>query len=162
MKGTHLIEVAYKPGVTDPLGNGLKREIDHLGLAKVGDVRTGQLYRIVGDLAREERDRIARDLLCDPVVQDFHDGSLSLIGGGKKKSASRMVVDVWYKSGVTDVIGESVLKGIKDLNVAAVSTVRTGARYRFDGLKKKEAAEKLTLALLANPLVHDYAIHAEE
>jgi phosphoribosylformylglycinamidine (FGAM) synthase PurS component len=164
MLGTHLIEVSYKPRVADPVGRGLLQDIVHSKLAKVRDVRSGQLYRVVGNLTPEERSRLARDLLCDPVVQDVRDGDWRAPRRrtGPADAKAPMVVDVWYKEGVTDVVGESVLQAVRDLDLGGVSEVRTGARYRFFGIKTKAAAEKLALALLANPLVHDYVIHADE
>ena len=56
---------------------------------------------------------------------------------------------------MTDVVGESVLKGIRDLNIQGVKEVRTGMRYHFAGRHKREVAEKIALALLVNPLVHE-------
>jgi phosphoribosylformylglycinamidine (FGAM) synthase PurS component len=162
MKGTHLIEIAYKPRVTDPVGKNLAKDIVELRLGKIKDVRTGQLYRLVGELQPEQWETIARNLLCDPVVQDYSKGHVAITARSKHSAPAPVVVDVWYKAGVTDVVGESVLKGIKDLAVASVSEVRTGTRYRFTGISTKEAAQKLALALLANPLVHDYVIHAQE
>jgi phosphoribosylformylglycinamidine synthase subunit PurSL len=162
MSGTYLIEVRYKKGVADPVGRGLTADIRHLGLGKVKETRAAQLYRLVGDLKPAARTRIASDLLTDPIVQEFQEGDWHK--GSAKPSPSKtdkpVVVDVWYKPGVTDAIGDSVLKGIRDLALDGVSEVRTGARYRFWGLARS-AAEKLTLALLANPLVNDYVIHAD-
>jgi len=81
--------------------------------------------------------------------------------GGRRPDEGALVVDVWYKSGVTDVVGESVAKGIRDLGCNTVSEVRTGMRYRFWGLKGLEAGRKIATALLANPLVHDHNVHAD-
>ena len=162
MNGTCLIEVGYKSDVADPVGRGLLRDIRHLKLAPATDVRASQLYRLVGDINAEGRVRIARDLLCDPIVQDYREGDwrkdAEPMRGRKTKAPA--VVDVWFKQGVTDAVGESVLKGIQDLPVAGVREVRTGIRYRFDGVTQAEA-EKVTRAILANPLVNEYVIHAD-
>ena len=72
-----------------------------------------------------------------------------------------MVVDVWYKQGVTDAVGESVMKGLRDLNLEEIQDVRTGMRYRFIGLKDPQVAEKLALAVLINPLIHDRFTHVD-
>jgi phosphoribosylformylglycinamidine (FGAM) synthase PurS component len=162
MHGTHIIEVLPKAGVKDPTGSGLENDVRHLGVKSVKKVRSSQLYRIVGDLASQDRARIARDLLTDPVTQEYRDGAVDLAPAkaGKSRSVS-FLVDVWYKSGVTDVIGESVLKGIKDLKISSITEVRTGMRYRFEGLPNAQAAEKIALALLVNPLVNDQFVHAD-
>jgi phosphoribosylformylglycinamidine (FGAM) synthase PurS component len=72
-----------------------------------------------------------------------------------------MVIDVWYKPGVTDAVGESVMKGIRDLNIPGVKEVRTGMRYHLKGVTRQEIAEKIALALLVNPLVNDSVVHAD-
>jgi len=155
MAHTHLFEIGYKAGVTDPVGQGLKHDIAQLGFGKVKQVTSAQLYKVSGTLSADERSRIARDLLCDPILNESF---------GKKSSAGKaksMVIDVWYKAGVTDVVGDSVRKGIEDLDIPGVKDVRTGMRYHLQGVTKRETGEKIALALLVNPLVHDLTIHAD-
>jgi phosphoribosylformylglycinamidine (FGAM) synthase PurS component len=155
MAHTHLFEIGYKAGVTDPVGRGLKHDIAHLGLGKVGQVASAQLYKVMGKLSEEERARIANDLLCDPILNECRGEAK---GEGKSKS---MVIDVWYKAGVTDAVGDSVRKGITDLNIPGVQDVRTGMRYHLQGVTRRDIAEKIALALLVNPLVHEMTIHAD-
>jgi phosphoribosylformylglycinamidine synthase subunit PurSL len=163
MAHTHLFEIGYKAGVTDPVGQGLKHDIAHLGLAKVKQVASAQLYKVSGTLSADERSRIANELLCDPILNECQPsplpGERASKARGEGKSA--MVVDVWYKAGVTDVVGESVRKGIQDLDIHGVKEVRTGMRYHLLGVTRREAAEKIALALLVNPLVHDLMINAD-
>jgi len=47
------------------------------------------------------------------------------------------------------------------LNIRGVQDVRTGMRYRLQGITRREAAEKIALALLMNPLVQDSNIYAD-
>ena len=164
-----LIEVAYKKGAVDPVAYGLSETLRHWEGPKPKRIVTAQLYRLQGSLSSTERSRIARDLLCDPVIQEFTEGSPLVNAaparkGAKKKreaAAVSLSVDVWYKSGVTDVAGSSVLKAIHDLSIRGASDVRTGMRYQFWGLKTKEAAQKVAVSYLANPLVQDILIHAD-
>jgi len=153
MAHTHLFEIGYKPGVTDPVGKGLKHDITQLGLGKVSQVASAQLYKITGKLSDADRARITRDLLCDPILNE-PEGKPE---AGKTKSVT---IDVWYKAGVTDVVGDSVLKGIRDLDITGVQEVRTGMRYHLQGVARKDVAEKIALALLVNPLVHEMTINA--
>ena len=154
MAHTHLFEIGYKPGIIDPVGLGLAQDIAHLGLAKTGQVASAQLYKVKGKLSNEERARIASDLLCDPVLNESREETAH-------KKSKGMVIDVWYKAGVTDVVGESVKKGIADLNVPGVQEVRTGMRYHLPGITKRDTAEKIALALLVNPLIHELTVHAD-
>jgi phosphoribosylformylglycinamidine (FGAM) synthase PurS component len=157
MAQSYLIEVAHKPGVTDPVGKGLTHDIMELGLGRVKNVASAQLYRLDGQLSESDRKRIAEDLLCDPILQEYREDTPVKSEG---KSGS-LVIDIWYKTGVTDVVGDSVLKGIEDLNIHGVKAVRTGMRYHLAGVTRKEEAEKISLALLANPLVHESVVHVD-
>jgi len=159
MRGTCVVEVGYKPGMADSAGRSLREGIRHLGQRGIKKVTTSQLYRLVGGLSAQDRERIAKDLLCDPIVQEVRDAMGA--PDPKARRAPCAVVDVWYKSGVTDVVGESVLKGIRDLQVTGVQEVRTGLRYRLWGLVRAEPARRIASALLANPLVHDSFIHVD-
>jgi phosphoribosylformylglycinamidine (FGAM) synthase PurS component len=151
MAKSTLIAIAHKPGVMDPVGHGLKKDIEALGLGRVKNVLSAQLFRLEGEISAGERSRIAQDLLCDPILQECQE----------HMAPKSLVVDIWYKTGVTDVAGESVLKGIRDLDIQGVEKVRTGMRYAFEGVTKREVAAKIALTLLVNPLVHDSTIHAD-
>jgi phosphoribosylformylglycinamidine (FGAM) synthase PurS component len=154
MAHTHLFEIGFKPGVTDPVGQGLKNDIAHLGLGKVKQVASAQLYKVLGTLSAEDKGRITGELLCDPILNESRDKALA-------RNEKSMVLDVWYKAGVTDVAGDSVRKGIEDLGIRGVKDVRTGMRYHLQGVTRRETAEKIALALLVNPLVHDLTINAD-
>ena len=154
MAHDYLFEIACKAGVTDPVGRGLKEDIDHLGLGRVKSVSSAQLYKVSGQLSADERSRIVKDLLADPILNEAREGT-------EVKKDKAMVIDVWYKQGVTDVVGDSVRKGIRDLNITGAQDVRTGMRYHLEGVTRREVAEKIALALLVNPLVHESTIHAD-
>jgi len=117
-------------------------------------VSSAQLYRVSGQLSADEWSRIAKDLLADPILNEVREG-------GTVMKDKAMVIDVWYKPGVTDVVGDSVRKGIRDLNIHGVQDVRTGMRYHLEGVTRHDVAEKIALTLLVNPLVHDSIIHAD-
>src|SRR4051812_43590565 len=132
MRGTFVIEIGHKPQAVEPLGRGLLAQTAHLSLGRIRAIRASQLYRLVGEITPEQKDRIAQSLLCDPVVQDYKEGGWPAEREDKKFSAKTpAIIDVWYKQGVTDVVGESVAKGIQDLAIEGIEEVRTGTRYRF-------------------------------
>jgi phosphoribosylformylglycinamidine (FGAM) synthase PurS component len=156
---SYLLEVRYKSGVTDPAGASLAGDIAHLGLGKPTGVSSAQLYRIRGDLSAKERNRISKDLLADPVTQEARESPEAAKRTAREPGRpDGVVIDVWFKTGVTDVVGDSVLKGIQDLNVRGVSEVRTGMRYLLKGIRRREVADKIALALLVNPLIHDRVV----
>jgi len=70
----------------------------------------------------------------------------------------RWEIEVWYKSGVTDAVGDSVMKGIKDLGISGASSVKTGQVYIIEGKLEKKRIEKICSGLLANGIVQFYKI----
>jgi phosphoribosylformylglycinamidine (FGAM) synthase PurS component len=160
MRGTHLIEVSHKPGIKDPLAAEIQADLKEIGGKNTGTVATAKLYRLIGDLTAEQRNRVGSELLADPVVEEVHDGDW-VPAPQAAKAAKNVVVDVWFKQGVTDAVGETVLKGLQDLGLDTIQDVRTGMRYRFNGLKDAHVADRLARALLFNPLIHERSIHAD-
>lgn len=164
MHGTYLIEVAHKQGIPDPRASEILEDLKHAGIRTPHKIATSKLYRLIGQLSPQERARVGGELLSDPVVEEAHEGGWKpkeIPGKRQVPHAKGVVVDVWYKQGVTDAVGESVLKGLHDMNLEEITDVRTGMRYRFAGLKDPKVAEKLALAVLMNPLIHDRTIHVD-
>ena len=71
-----LIEVGFKPGVTDNVGRTARAVVQDLldrELKDEEDVYTSIQYFIKGDqLTRENAQHIARDLLANPLIQTIH------------------------------------------------------------------------------------------
>jgi phosphoribosylformylglycinamidine synthase PurS subunit len=68
--------VMPKPTVLDPQGQTIHRALTGLGYAKIEDVRQGKFFVLSLDgLSREEAtsqvERIARDVLANPVIEEF-------------------------------------------------------------------------------------------
>ncbi|HTS01781.1 MAG TPA: phosphoribosylformylglycinamidine synthase subunit PurS, partial [Thermoanaerobaculia bacterium] len=73
---TVLVKVMLKSGVLDPQGKAIAEALHRLGYAAVSDVRAGKLFRIEVDTAdaahaREVGREMARQLLANPVIEDF-------------------------------------------------------------------------------------------
>jgi phosphoribosylformylglycinamidine synthase subunit PurS len=68
--------VMPKPTVLDPQGQTIQRALAGLGYSKIEDVRQGKFFVLKLDgLSREEAiaqvERIARDVLANPVIEEF-------------------------------------------------------------------------------------------
>ncbi|OGR86868.1 MAG: hypothetical protein A3A86_08475 [Elusimicrobia bacterium RIFCSPLOWO2_01_FULL_60_11] len=101
------------------------------------------LYRLEGSLSKSQIDKIARELLCDPVVESFRLNDIPT-------SPGQVFVDVWYKPGVMDPAGASVLKAVRDLGIPSLARASCGARYVFD----REVPDSVSRELL-NPLIQE-------
>jgi phosphoribosylformylglycinamidine synthase PurS subunit len=66
-----------KPTVLDPQGQAIQHALAGLGYSSVKDVRQGKFFVLELDGAtrtqvEEQVDRIARDVLANPVIESFH------------------------------------------------------------------------------------------
>ncbi len=67
-----LVTVLPKPTVLDPQGAALVPAMEHLGLPGVGRVRVGRIIEIdIGAADEAKLHEIARDLLSNPVIEDY-------------------------------------------------------------------------------------------
>ncbi|MDP2931094.1 MAG: phosphoribosylformylglycinamidine synthase subunit PurL [Chloroflexota bacterium] len=65
----HTVEVAYNPGVTDPVEETVMKAIQDMGIADVRAVKTARRYLIEGQLSEDELDTVSRRLLVNPIIQ---------------------------------------------------------------------------------------------
>ena len=71
-----LVYVSLKKSVLDPQGKTIHGALKKMGYQGVSDVRQGKYFEIVLDgldreAARSEIERIARDVLANPVIEEF-------------------------------------------------------------------------------------------
>jgi phosphoribosylformylglycinamidine synthase len=66
---THVIEVAYNPGVTDPVAGSVGKAIRDLSIATVTSVKTARKYSIRGDLSERDLQSIRDKLLVNSLIQ---------------------------------------------------------------------------------------------
>ena len=69
--------VTLKPSVFDPQGQTIADALHSMGYTGIGDVRQGKYFELTlnGGLdkaaAQQEVERIARDVLTNPVIEEF-------------------------------------------------------------------------------------------
>jgi phosphoribosylformylglycinamidine synthase len=68
-----VVDVVPKPEILDPQGQAIVRALPRLGLRGVRDVRQGKHFEldIEDDVDAETLDRIAAELLANPVIEDW-------------------------------------------------------------------------------------------
>src|SRR5258708_15433106 len=74
--GSYLLEVALRPGVTDPVAEQIMRAARVLGFGGLRRAATGQRYLLQGALAAGDLHALARRLLANPVIQRYALGQL--------------------------------------------------------------------------------------
>lgn len=158
MSRTVLIEIS-----THPQGRACANSLhvsdllESSGLKNVTCKKVSRLYRLEGNFEENEVKKIVEDLLNDPIAQSY---AIDARPGDK----STLYIDVWLKPGVTDSVGESVLKAITDLKVSTVESASSGTRYELSsGSRKKpggfeSAVERFVAKEILNPLVQECKI----
>jgi len=150
---SHRIEVWYKKGIFDAGAEGVCSDITDLGIKGVRKVEVGSIFLIRGCVGETALRKIARELLLDPVTQRYWLGR-------RRKPAGAISVEVWFKEGVTDTVGETALKGIKDLGLKGAEKVLTAKRYFLYGKGiGRKTAEIIAGRLLANEVIQTFAIN---
>lgn len=110
------------------------------------------LYKLEGKMNKQEIIKIAEELLTDRIVEKYSVDQ-------RPDNHNIFFADIWYKQGVTDVVGESVLKAIRDLDIFSVQNVLSGIRYKIvkknrksEGTIEKKILDFVNKELL-NPLI---------
>jgi len=147
---TWKVEVYYKPEVPDTVGQGILEDIADLGISGVDSVRTATLYWIEGTLDGQAVDRISSELLADPITQAYTFTTQNEVSQG-------WTLEVQFKPGVTDTVGDSAVKGIKDLGITGVNVVRTGHKYWLTGTLNAELLDTIAHRLLMNDVIQTFS-----
>ncbi|MDP2731398.1 MAG: phosphoribosylformylglycinamidine synthase subunit PurL [Dehalococcoidales bacterium] len=173
----HRIEVRLKSHLPDARGLGLVRDIHDLGITTVSQVRVVDIYWLDADLTTEELDIICRQLLADPVTQDYRYLTPSVDVRGRVKglrpftpnsspspyqgegdrggevSKELHSVEVAYNAGVADPVEGTVMKAVRDLGISGVRAVKTAKGYLLHGHLDEKSQEVINSRLLVNPII---------
>jgi len=69
--------VSLKSGVLDPQGKAIQHSVELLGYSGISDVRQGKYFEIALDgtvdnaVARSSVEKIAREVLSNPIIEDY-------------------------------------------------------------------------------------------
>ena len=152
---TNRIEVGFKEGIRDALGEKIKKRINEdLGI-EVGEVKTIDVYTIDAALSNEQLNFLGKNLFTDPIIQKF---------GIQEPLAKNFdwVVEISLKPGVTDNVGKTTKEAIKDIlkiEFSGEETVYTSKQYLISGEKlNQKDLERIARDLLANELIQQWII----
>jgi phosphoribosylformylglycinamidine synthase len=148
------IEVSVKEGFADPRSEGLQKDILDLGIKTIRRVRVSSIYLLEGKLDDKELLAICRELLTDPIVENyFHEESTAPEGA--------RLVEVAYNPGVMDPVEDSVKRGIRDLGITTITAVRTAKKYLLWGDFSDDTLKSICDKLLVNSIVQHIVAHKE-
>jgi len=151
---TARIEVGFKEGIRDALGEKIRnRIIKNLSLS-VDKVRTIEVYTVDGNLTREELKKSAAGPLSDQVIQNFSINKPLAAGFD-------WLIEVGFRPGVTDNVGKTAREAIELITGDAGKreiAVYTSRQYLINGKISAGDAGRIASGLLANDLTERYQI----
>jgi phosphoribosylformylglycinamidine synthase subunit PurS len=71
------VYVTLKPGILDPQGKAIQHSLQLLGFSGIADIRQGKYFEIAMDARLGQDDasatanRMAREVLANPVIEDY-------------------------------------------------------------------------------------------
>ncbi len=150
------VEVFSRPGVPDVQGNSVLEDIRELGITSIEAVQSARVFLIEADFDANFAERVARELLADPVCEEYYIGR----SGPPPGLAKATLVEVHLKSGVTDPVAESVMAAIADMG-AVPAGVRTARKYVLLGDIKASQIDTVARKILANDVIEVVVIGNE-
>ncbi|MBU4075637.1 MAG: phosphoribosylformylglycinamidine synthase subunit PurL [Euryarchaeota archaeon] len=144
------IEVGFKTGMRDALGESIKKRIVEDLRIIVDSVRTIDVYTIDAALSSGQVKLLGDKVFADPIVQVFSDMPLA--------SDFSWLVEVGYRPGVTDNVGATAKKASEDVLKTGIHGVYFSRQYLISGNITKDDAINITGGLLANSLIERWEI----
>ena len=151
------IEITHKPNIDDNVGKVLRQDIMDLGITDVDEVRTAQIYYLEGNIDSDIVCQIALKLLADPITQNFECNDMEAVSPNLSKND--LAIEVQFKLGVTDAVGQSVEKGISDLGIMGIKSVQTGRKYWIKGNVNHTQVATIACRLLSNEVIETFDIY---
>jgi phosphoribosylformylglycinamidine synthase len=152
---SHRVEVRLRPEFPDAEGAKALSLLQGLGLTSAREVRTSRLYLLKGPYTSPHAQQAAKELLCDPVTQDWRLGEPEAVSAN---GMNHWRVEVWLKETVTDPVGETVAAALAEMGLPTPESVRTGTAYAISGRCHRAQLEKAVARSLANPVVHRVSV----
>jgi phosphoribosylformylglycinamidine synthase subunit PurSL len=142
----------------DPRSAGFLSDAHALGFNDLRRIQCQDLYFIEGQLSSEEAQRLALELLSDPVVQRVEDSIFDNRGFDSRiSSIESSILEVALRPGVTDPVAEQIVRAAHELGFAGVKRAATGLRFQVEGLSATQI-EKLAKQLLVNNVIQHWAL----
>jgi phosphoribosylformylglycinamidine synthase len=142
---------------SDPRAAGLLVDGLALGFSRLRSLDCQDLYFIEGNVSSQDLERLAHELLSDPITQTAIWGRLDSID--QRDKTGQHVLEVALRPGVTDPVAEQIVRGAAELGIQGVERAATGMRYVFNDSEVDEAdLHRLARRLLFNPVIQRYAL----
>ncbi len=152
------VEIKDKEGIFDAAGEAVAKDIQDLGIRSVSRVSVEQVFLLEGQITASQVKKISEELLADPIVQDYVVFPKAMPAASQEKDTR--IVEIAYNPGVMDPVEASTLKGIADLGIPNVKSIRTAKKYLLCGKLSDAQVATIVNRILSNKLIQhvvDYA-----
>ena len=147
--------ITRTPG--DPRSTAYLADAHALGFTQITKIICNDLYFIAGQLDETQLNRLAREILSDPITQRIewtpvNPGSAALpeIGG---------IVEVGLRVGVTDPVSEQIIHAAHILGLTGVQAASTGLHFQVEGSQiMPETLRLLSSRLLSNTVIQRFSL----
>jgi phosphoribosylformylglycinamidine synthase len=158
----HCIEVFWRTAEPDGRAVDLSLQIAQIGIERVQSVRVSELTFIRGDLSAAEVERLADELLVDPIVEGYRWWSGRTVAALQaRRSADQgadLSVEVGYRPGVTDPVADRLRRRTRTLGIGSVEAAATGTRYVFTGHLSERDLREIAEQVLCNDVIQTYTL----
>ena len=132
----------------DSHGAAVLGDIRELPLAHITQVASSRLFLLDGDFDATVAERIAGELLTDPVTERF-----SVVEAAAfTPDANTSAVEVHFKPGVMDPVAASTLLAVRDFGIA-IDGAQTARRYVIDGAASADELRRIAGSILFNDCI---------
>lgn len=143
------IEVGFKEGIRDALGESIRKRIIEDLHIDVSWVRTIDVYTFDCKLSPEQAKLLGENLFADPIIQVY-----SLQPLAKDFS---WLIEVGFKPGVTDNVGNTAKKASEEILKTSIN-VYFSRQYLIKADITRQEVERIACELLANSLIERWRI----
>lgn len=148
------VRVAFHADQPDAVGRAVCGDIHQLGLTHVDQVRSERIYFFSGHLRESDVELLARELLTDPVSEEF-----KFQEGFSLREAGAAAVEVHPLPGVMNPVALTTLNasrrllGRKGSPHATVDQVQTARRFYIHGARDLSELQQIAAKVLGNDCI---------
>lgn len=147
---TYRIEV-FPIVANDNTENKWVQTAHQLNVPELTGCLAARVFFLLGTLTNTDAQKIAEELLTDPVTERY------VIGSETQPDACH-TVDVALHPGVTDPQAESLLQAAHRLGIETLERAATGTRFVLFGDISHEQVRLLSERMFSNPVIQDYSV----
>lgn len=150
------IEVFWSADLPDGRVRDLLAQLDRLDTQTVPDVRVSELYFLRGEISSKDAERLARELMVDPIVESYHVQEIH--DGSRRTGGPERVVEVGYHPGVTDAVADNLVRRARLLGVNGLEAAATASRYVFPNSVSLSDLHTIARDVLCNDVIQAYRL----